>query len=411
MLGIDPRAARYTWTAALVLLLVCLVWLVRDTLLVFIIALLLAYLLYPLMDLIDRRLTANTRTPALALTFLVVIGIVAVFGTFVGSVVAQQANALAQEAPALLNRFRQEPVPSAPAVQSFKDIALDAIIGQIREHYDEIVSGVPRATLRVLSASRNLIFVVIVPILSFLILKDGRKIRDSFLDLLESGRRTAEDTLADIHTLLLQYMRALLFLCCATFVTFSIVLSSMGVPYAMLLASIAFPLEFIPVVGPMAAALIIVAVSAASGFAHVWWVVIWLAVFRVFQDYVLSPHLMSQGVELHPLMVIFGVFAGGEIGGIAGIFLSVPVLALMRLLYHRLRKAAKRSGPKLCPPRCVKQSRYALQRSAGDCTALGGRRCGLSPDDPGHQDSACPEPHHLRTTPWRYRYRSANGSR
>ncbi len=58
----------------------------------------------------------------------------------------------------------------------------------------------------------------------------------------------------------------------------------------------------------------------------------------MFQDYILSPHLMSKGVELHPLLVIFGVFAGGEIGGVAGVFLSIPVLALIRLLYHRLRK-------------------------------------------------------------------------
>ena len=47
---------------------------------------------------------------------------------------------------------------------------------------------------------------------------------------------------------------------------------------------------------------------------------------------------MSKGVELHPLLVIFGVFAGGEIGGVAGIFLSVPVLAVVRLLYHHLKK-------------------------------------------------------------------------
>ncbi len=152
-------------------------------------------------------------------------------------------------------------------------------------------------------------------------------------------KRVADEILTDIHTLLLQYMRALLFLCGTTFVVFSIVLSIMGVPYALLLASIAFPLEFIPLVGPLAAAIIIVVVSAVTGFAHVLWVVLFLGVFRLFQDYLLSPKLMSRGVELHPLMVIFGVFAGGEVAGTAGIFLSVPTLALIRLLYHRLRRA------------------------------------------------------------------------
>jgi predicted PurR-regulated permease PerM len=61
-----------------------------------------------------------------------------------------------------------------------------------------------------------------------------------------------------------------------------------------------------------------------------------LVAFRVLQDYVISPRLMSRGVELHPILVIFGVFAGAEIGGIAGVFLSVPALALARLLVDRL---------------------------------------------------------------------------
>ena len=149
-----------------------------------------------------------------------------------------------------------------------------------------------------------------------------------------SAREAAKETLDSVHTLLLQYMRALLFLCCATFISLSIVLSALNVPYAMLLAAIAFPLEFIPLVGPLTAAAIIIVVSVVTGYAHVWWVIAYLAIYRMFQDYVLSPHLMSQGVELHPLLIIFGVFAGGEIGGAAGIFLSVPALALIRLLYH-----------------------------------------------------------------------------
>jgi predicted PurR-regulated permease PerM len=106
----------------------------------------------------------------------------------------------------------------------------------------------------------------------------------------------------------------------------------------MLLASIAFAAEFIPLVGPLSAAVIIIVVSIVAGYPHVWWVVAFLGVFRLVQDYVLSPVLMAKGVELHPLMIILGVLAGGEIGGVAGIFLSIPVLALIRLFYHRIRK-------------------------------------------------------------------------
>ena len=338
MLGIDSKAARCTWTAALVLLAISMVYFVRGALIVFVIALLLAYLLYPLMDLFDRHLTSKTRTPALAMTFVLAIGILACFGVLMGSVVAEQAANLAARAPALLDRLRQTPAPGPQDVNSLKGQVIDFIQGQLRQHYNDVALAVPRVALSVLSASRNLIYLVVIPILSFLILRDGRDILSAFLEMLGSGHETARDTLGDIHELLLLYMRALLFLCCATFISFSIVLAAMGVPYAMLLASIAFALEFIPLVGPLTAAGIIIAVSLASGYPHVLWLVIFLGLYRLLQDYGLSPLLMSKGVALHPLMIIFGVLAGSEIGGVAGIFLSIPVLALIRLFYHRIRK-------------------------------------------------------------------------
>ena len=125
MLGLDSKAARYTWTAALIFLLLGAIYLIRRTLIAFVIALLFAYLLYPLMDLIDRRLTSKTRTPALALTFLLVIGLLAVFGFFVGSVVADQAANLARQAPAFLDRLQPGP-PSGPAgVKSVKSASKD----------------------------------------------------------------------------------------------------------------------------------------------------------------------------------------------------------------------------------------------------------------------------------------------
>ncbi|MDP9053464.1 MAG: AI-2E family transporter [Acidobacteriota bacterium] len=344
MLGIDPRAARVTWTAALVLLLLGTVYLIREALIVFIVALLFAYLLYPLMDFIDRRLPSKTRTPALALTFLLAIGILASFGISVGSVVAGQASNLATQAPAFLEHMRQAPPPgpSPGGVKSLESQIVGMAEGQLRQHYGDLASVVPKVGLRVLSASQNVIYLIIIPILSFLILRDGRKIRDGFLDMLDSGREPASETLADVHELLLLYMRALLFLCCATLVSYSIALSIMGVPYALLLASIAFPLEFIPLVGPLVAATIIMVVSVVSGYPHVLVVLAFLGCYRMFQDYVLSPHLMSRGIEMHPLLVIFGILAGGEIGGVAGIFLSIPSIALIRLLYHQLNKIRTR---------------------------------------------------------------------
>ena len=56
---------------------------------------------------------------------------------------------------------------------------------------------------------------------------------------------------------------------------------------------------------------------------------------------------MGRGIELHPAVVIFGVIAGGEIGGPAGMFLSIPVLAALRVVWRRVR--ASRSGGARAP--------------------------------------------------------------
>jgi predicted PurR-regulated permease PerM len=83
--------------------------------------------------------------------------------------------------------------------------------------------------------------------------------------------------------------------------------------------------------------LLSVSVALFSGYPHWGWMIVFLLVYRVFQDYVLSPWLLSSGVELHPLLVLFGVLVGETVAGVPGLFLSVPVMASMRVVYRHLR--------------------------------------------------------------------------
>jgi predicted PurR-regulated permease PerM len=341
MLGLDRRAARYTWTAALILILLLTVYLIRSTLFVFIVALLFAYLLSPLVDFLDRVLPASrTRTPALVVAYLILVGLI-VFGGFeLGTRVVEQANALVKKLPDLLGKaIGAGPMPTGP--RSLTESVLGNLQSQIRQHANDIVSYLPKAGMTALSIVGNMIFIIVVPILSFFFLKDGRMMRQQVLDLFEDGPRRdlLEDVARDVNILLIQYMRALLILSLATFTAFSFFFSFTGVPYPLLLAGFAALLEFIPVVGPLAAAVTILLVAGVSGYGHILWILVFLGLYRIFQDYILSPRLLSAGVELHPLLVIFGVFAGGEIGGVPGTFLSVPTLALARVLYRRLEKA------------------------------------------------------------------------
>jgi predicted PurR-regulated permease PerM len=341
MLGLESKAARYTWTAALVVVALVLVYLLRSTLFVFTLALLFAYLLSPLVNLLDRALPTNrTRTMALALAYVIFIAIVVLVVSQVGVRVVDQAHALSKKLPDMMVKW-EAPVPAAPAnVNSMKAQVVEALRAELYKRASDILNLLPGASLKFLSVATGLIYVVIVPILSFFFLKDAEVIRAHVLSLVDAGPRRSlvDGLLADIHLLLAHYMRALVLLSLSTFTAYSIFFTILNMPFGVLLAVLAMCLEFIPMIGPLTAAAAILIVAAISG-EPILTLLIFLVAFRLVQDYVISPNVMGQGVELHPLLILFGVFGGAEVAGVAGSFLSVPVLALARIVYLRVRRA------------------------------------------------------------------------
>jgi predicted PurR-regulated permease PerM len=342
MLGFDAKAARITWTVIVVLVLVYLVYLVRSTLFIFVIALLLAHLLSPLVDLIDRFLPTSrkrTRTPALALAYIIFVGAVVLVGVQFGSVAVQQAKALGTSFPPMIQSAITSWQNTNTGIESLDSLKQQAMDG-LKDNLGKMASQLPEASVKIVSVVSNLIYLVIIPVLSFFFLKDGREMSRQILELVDvgPGRAMLDDVLADIHLLLAHYMRALMVLSTASFTAYGIFFAILGIPYGVLLAAMGGMLEFIPMIGPLVAGLIIVLVAGVTT-GHVLVVVIYLIAYRMFNDYVLSPHLMHRGVAIHPLLALFGVFAGAEIAGIAGTFLSVPVLAMVRVVYLRIYKA------------------------------------------------------------------------
>lgn len=340
MLGIDRRAARAAWTVFLVVLLLVVVYYVRTIMLVFVLAILFAYLLSPIVNLVDRFLPwPGSRTYSLAVVYTLLIGLLVLAGVLVGNRVAQEAATLEGRFPELqktvLQRLHEPWTPwLEPVRQQILDRAqgLGSVAGQL----------VRQTSTYILSILSSLAFIVLIPILGFFFLKDGHILREQFLGLMEPDRRAIwEDILSDVHALLGRFIRALVILALAVFAVNAIFFTSIGLPYGLLLATMAGALEVIPIVGPLAAALLIIMVAVLSGYGHVLVILAFLAAYRIFQDYILNPHLMSSGVEMHPLLVIFGALAGAELAGIPGMFLSVPVMATLRVVYARVRKARR----------------------------------------------------------------------
>src|SRR5581483_2818316 len=171
MLGIDAKAARYTWTAAAVLLLLGLIYVVRKTLFVFILAVLFAYLLSPLVNLLDKFLPTRTRTAALALAYAILVGVVVFVGIQIGSTVSAQAQAFEKGLPSRIAEF-EKPSEKLPAsLNQLKAQAIEQVRGRIAGGGGDLLNTLGKAGVQFVTVASDLIYVVIIPILAFFFLK------------------------------------------------------------------------------------------------------------------------------------------------------------------------------------------------------------------------------------------------
>ena len=354
MLGIDSRAARATWTVLLVLLAVALLWLLRETLLLFFFAILLAYLLSPLVELVNRHTSKRfSRTLALAAVYILLLVVIAIAVIGIGGLLVEEAGQLATSLPKLLSdpqQLREIPLPAW--LEPYRESAIRTIAERLESGVSSLIPFLSSAGKGIVAFVGNVIHVILVPILSFFFLKDGAAIHQTLMAQVVDSRQRAvlENVFADVHLLLAQFMRALVLLSLATFFIYWIALAILGVPYAVLLSLVAALFEFVPVAGPLVAASFIILVALFSGGGHVVAVLVFLIGYRLFQDYVLQPYLMSSGVAIPPMAVIFAILAGERLAGFAGMFLAIPTVATLRILYIRiLEKRQKSQGVPISP--------------------------------------------------------------
>jgi predicted PurR-regulated permease PerM len=139
----------------------------------------------------------------------------------------------------------------------------------------------------------------------------------------------------DLNEMLAGYIRAQILLAALSLVVYTGMLLLMRVPYAAILGVIGGIAEFVPVVGPLVAAASIFGVAFLSSYSHFLLLLIFLALWRLVQDYYNSPRIMGGKLELHPLAALFAVLAGGELAGVLGVFLSIPIMATLRIVWRR----------------------------------------------------------------------------
>lgn len=352
MLGIDERALRIVWTVFLFGLLIAIIYYIRATIAVFAVAIFFSYMLSPIVGVIERFMPKR-RSLALAFVYIILVGLLVLLGFELIPAAAGEAKTLASHLPEVAKGGTLAKIPLPHWLEPVRADVITALDREVVNLQTRVVPLLEKAGQRVLSGIGYIVLIVLIPILAFFFLKDGRAIQVALLGAVDEGqdRTTLELILDDVHLVLSKYIRALVLLAIASFVAWLLFLSLMRYSYELLLAGICGLLEFIPVVGPVAALVIVLVVCALTGSGNLVWIVIFWGCFRIFQDYVLNPYIMSAGTELHPLLVLFGVFAGASIAGIPGMFFSVPVIAILKVVYVHLKTAYTRK--RITPTRTV----------------------------------------------------------
>ena len=332
----DRRTWNVLMTALLFALLLVIVYVARAVIVIFAFSILFAYLINPIVRFLqDHSLFfKNLRGPHVAEAYL---ALLILLGLIIHSLAPQlvpRVQRLVRDSPAMM-----ENVYSG-------DIAVD--LGH-RNNWDEAESLRAKAFLQqrresirsLVESVRQFISVafgglVLIPILGLFFLSDGEKMANGVIQLVATKETyvEAKALAADLNDMLRHYIRAKVILAVLSLIFCSVAMLFLGYPHAFALGLMAGVLEFIPVAGWITA-LITIATVGMLTHAHWIWMAALLGLWRMVMDYGISPRVVGHELEMHPLLAIFTVMVGGAVGGIVGIYLSVPLVATLRVIWYR----------------------------------------------------------------------------
>jgi predicted PurR-regulated permease PerM len=337
MFSIDDRAGNVVTTVGVFAIAATILYLARGAFLVLLLSLLFAYLLEPAVAWVQRhsRLGRGNRTWAIAQVYLAGILLVGSLGFAAGPRLATQVKSFGAAVPQILHDLSTGKIATDLEARHGLGAAEQQRIRDWLAHNHDFMVGVfERGAASAEYVVASAIWWFVVPILAIFILRDGRQVAEAFFQSLEQrqGPTLLTRTVRRVDTMLAKYIRSQLVLAGLSFAFYTIALLVLGFPYAVPLGLLGGILEFLPVVGWLAAA----AVMLTIGFlTHAHW--IWMAglviAWRLIQDYVNAPRIMGDNLELQPLTVLFALMVGGQVAGIAGVYLSVPAAAILRIMW------------------------------------------------------------------------------
>lgn len=333
-------AARFAKTRSplaillLIALVVVLGWFVYETQEVwefFLISLAIAYLLGGPVNRLEAR--GVPRAIAVAVIFVLIIALLAVALVLLIPQLVEQIKLFAEDFPGYLEVVQKR----AERVHRWlSDLNLPGDVPSVSDQFVKSMQEVSGSALKnsanwLVGFFTQLYALVIVPLLTFYMLKDVHRFRDIFLGFFsEQNRPVVEGLMEKMDTAFGGFIRSRLKLCLAVGIGSSIALTIAGLKYSLVLGIICGICEFVPYVGPIVGA--VPALIVGLFFGKFTYALVAILIVQLIENVVLVPRVTGEEVGLHPLTVILAILAGGKLAGAGGMILSIPFVAAVKIL-------------------------------------------------------------------------------
>ncbi len=333
----DRRTVNVVLTILLLAAVCAAVYAARRIILIFILALLFTCLIDPVVKFLQRHalFSKNLRGPAVVEVYVAFVILIAFLGYGLAPGLARNTIKLIDGVPALLDGLSTGEIATELGDKygwsDQQEFRLKAFLARHRDNIQDLVRGVDHFLSH---AAQVLGGMILIPVLAIFFLRDGDHIADAIIVVFPADRRQRVRAVAgELYFMLTKYMRAQVLLCALSFLFYSTAMLLLRFPHAIALGIMGGALEFIPVAGWLSTAAVILSVGMVN-HAHWIWMAAWLGIWRMVQDYLLAPRIMGHNMEIHPLAAIFAILVGAEIGGIIGIYLAVPLMAALHVIWR-----------------------------------------------------------------------------
>lgn len=336
---LSPQAQTVVWLLFIALILIVLKY-VNNVIQPFIWAIITAYLFHPMVHFLEKK----AKIPRviwilfvyLLIGFLVYWG-VSVLAPVINMELAEFVSLPAQGGTGLFSRLAQA------GQVNFLGFNINIRDGVSQLQQLVIKNAQNFALPMFVSTVEWVLLALLYFIFTFYILLDGEKYIKLFLVLIPSRYRREVTTLGrNINETLGAYIRGLIILIFIMGINAWIILFALHVNYSILLSVATGVLEVIPLIGPIIATTLVALValyqpSVAYGLTNLSLMAILIVcyfILRQIEDYLIIPAVVGKFIHVHPVMVIFSVLIGAKIAGILGVFLALPVAAVLKILFY-----------------------------------------------------------------------------